>query len=53
MGFNSGFKGLRSSPIPNPASILYQNAAMLLKKSRTCKTGGSPSGPHKIIRLLA
>jgi hypothetical protein len=44
---------LRPSPILNPISILYQNATMLIKKSRSCKTGGSPSGPQNNIRLLA
>jgi hypothetical protein len=44
---------LRSSPILNPTSILYQNAAMLIKKSRSCKTGGSPRGPQNNVRLLA
>jgi len=44
---------LRSSPVLNPTSILYQNAAMLMKKSRSCKTGGSSSGPHNNVRLLA
>ena len=43
----------RFSPILNPTSILYQNAVMLMKKSRSYKTGGSPSGPHNNVRLLS
>jgi hypothetical protein len=49
----SKFSYLRSSPVLNPKPILNQKVAMLVKKSRSCKRGGYPSGPNKNISFLA